>query len=66
MNKKDENVFTGIAKKGKVHAQIMEHKGKVPGAKVQVEQVANVAEATKKQANIVKRSKPKYNLMPKK
>ena len=55
--------YVGIAKKGRAQERIQEHlnTGKIPGAKVQIEQVSSIAEARKKEMSIISRSKPKYN-----
>lgn len=53
--------YTGIAKRGRVQERIKEHMGKIPGSKVQIEQMPSISDAQKKEANIIKRSKPKYN-----
>ncbi len=56
------NNYTGIAKKGRVQERISEHFGKIPGAKVQIEQFSNIRDAAKKESNIISRIKPKYNI----
>ena len=55
--------YVGVAKRGRAQERILEHldAGTIPGAKVQVEQVSSIAEARKKERNIISRSKPKYN-----
>jgi len=55
--------YVGIAKRGRAEARIQEHlaAGKIPGAKVQIEQVASIAEAVKKEKAIISRTQPKYN-----
>jgi len=55
--------YVGVAKRGRVQERIEEHleAGKVPGAKVQVQQVASIDEAKKVEAAIIARSQPKYN-----
>lgn len=55
------NNYTGIAKRGRVQERINEHVSEIPGAKVQIEQMPSISEARKKEANIIKRSQPKYN-----
>lgn len=57
------NNYTGIAKKGRAEERILEHlnDGIIPGAKVQIEQVATIAEARQKEKRIIIRTKPKYN-----
>lgn len=55
------NNYTGIAKRGRVQDRINEHMNEIPGAKVQIEQMSSISDARKKEANIIKRSQPKYN-----
>lgn len=55
------NNYTGIAKRGRVQDRIGEHLSEIPGAKVQIEQMGTISDAQKKEANIIKRSQPKYN-----
>ncbi len=56
--------YVGVAKRGRAGARIQEHlaAGKIPGAKVQIEQVAFIAEAVKKEQAIISRTQPKYNV----
>jgi len=55
--------YVGIAKRGRVQDRIQEHldAGKIPGAKVQVQQVSSIQEAEKTEARIIARTQPKYN-----
>jgi excinuclease UvrABC nuclease subunit len=55
--------YVGVAKKGRAEERIQEHlaAGKIPGAKVQIEQVSSIAEARQKEQAIVSRTQPKYN-----
>jgi len=62
----NKNNYTGIAKKGRVQERILEHLDEIPGAKVKIEQMSSIAEAAKKESNIISRSKPKYNVKGKK
>ncbi len=57
----NNNNYTGIAKRGRVQERIKEHLNEIPGAKVQIEQMSSISEARNKEANIIKRSQPKYN-----
>jgi len=60
-----KNNYTGVAKRGRVQERLEEHlpdgKDAIPGAKVQIEQMTKISEAEMKEANIISRSKPKYN-----
>lgn len=56
-----KNNYTGIAQRGRVQERIQEHLGKIPGAKVKIEQTDRINEAREKEARIIKRSQPKYN-----
>lgn len=55
--------YVGVAKRGRAPDRIQEHlaAGKIPGTKVQVEQVSSIAEARKKEQAIIALTKPKYN-----
>ncbi len=59
------NNYTGVAKRGRVQERLAEHlpggKDAIPGAKVQIEQMPTIQEATDKERSIIARSKPKYN-----
>lgn len=59
------NNYTGIAKRGRVQDRLSEHlpdgPDAIPGAKVVIEQMDNVAAARQKEANTIKRAQPKYN-----
>lgn len=60
-----ENVYTGVAKRGRVRERLQEHlpgqKDYVPGAKVQIEQMTSIDDAQKKESRIIKRSQPQHN-----
>lgn len=64
-SKGGKNNYTGVAKRGRVQARISEHlpegKDPVPGTKVMIEQMSTIAEAERKEARVISRSKPKYN-----
>ncbi len=65
-NQTGENIYAGVAKRGRVQDRLKEHLpgGPAPipgGAKVQIEQMASICDAEKKETNIISRSKPKYN-----
>ncbi len=55
--------YVGSAKKGRVTERIQEHleEGRIPGKKVQIEQVPSIREAQQKEQNIISRADPKYN-----
>ena len=53
--------YVGIAQRGQARDRITDHLGEIPGATIMVEQFGSVAEARKKEANVIKRYKPKYN-----
>jgi len=53
--------YTGVAKKGRVTERIKEHLGEIPGATVSIEQFSSIDDARNKEANVIKRNKPKYN-----
>ena len=58
-----KNNYTGISKKGRVQERLSEHleEAKIPGTKVQVQQVSSIQEAVEKEAQIIARTEPKYN-----
>ncbi len=53
--------YIGVAARRKVVDTITAHIGQIPGAKVKVEQFTSIADARKKQANVLKRGDTKYN-----
>ena len=55
--------YVGIAQRGRVQERIQEHlaEQRIPGAKVQIEQMPTISEARQKEKNIIARSDPKYN-----
>jgi len=53
--------YIGVAARRKVVDTITGHLGQIPGAKVKIEQFAAIGDARKKQANVLKRGKTKYN-----
>jgi hypothetical protein len=55
--------YVGIAKRGRAQERIQEHldSDKIPGSKVQIEQMASIQDAQKKEQAIISRTKPKYN-----
>jgi predicted GIY-YIG superfamily endonuclease len=61
LTENNRNNYTGIAKRGRVQERITEHLGKIPGAKVQIEQMNSIRDAGRKESSIISRSKPKYN-----
>jgi excinuclease UvrABC nuclease subunit len=65
LDNNSENIYTGIAKKGRVKERISEHfegqSDEIPGEKVQIEQMPSIDEARKKENRIISRSMPKFN-----
>ena len=55
--------YVGVAKRGRVQDRIQEHldKGKIPGAKVQVQQAPSIQEAERIEARLIARAQPRYN-----
>jgi excinuclease UvrABC nuclease subunit len=53
--------YVGSAKRGRVQERILEHMGKIPGATVKIEQFSSIGDAQRKEANVIKRTQPKYN-----
>lgn len=66
LDRKGENIYTGVAGKGNVRDRLEDHlpghKDAVPGAsKVQIDRQSSIREAEQKEARIISRSRPKYN-----
>jgi excinuclease UvrABC nuclease subunit len=66
-NQRDENIYTGSAKRSRVQERIIEHltdgKDHIPGGvKVKIQQKKTIAEAEQSESRIIARSKPKYNI----
>lgn len=65
-NKKGENIYTGVAKRGRVEERIKEH---LPGAKdavrggrrVVIQQKSSIAEAKKSEKRIIQQQNPSQN-----
>ncbi len=57
------NNYTGVAQRGRVQDRLKEHlsNDRIPGSKVQIEQMPSIKEAKVKEANIIARSQPPYN-----
>jgi hypothetical protein len=53
--------YIGVAQRGKVREIISEHLDKVPGATVRIEQFNDIKDAMKKEINVIRRAKAKYN-----
>lgn len=66
LNNENENIYTGVAKRGRVIGRLIEH---LPGGidpirggkKVQIEKMKSIDDAIKKESNIISRTKPKFN-----
>jgi predicted GIY-YIG superfamily endonuclease len=61
LTENEGNNYTGVAQRGQVRERLSDHLGKIPGAKVRIEQMGSIREARQKEARIIKRSQPKYN-----
>ena len=53
--------YAGISQRGQAQERIADHLGEIPGATVKIEQFSSIADARKKEANVIKRNQPKYN-----
>ena len=55
--------YVGTAKRGRAQERLLEHlaAGDAPGTTVHIEQFDSIADARKKEANSIARTKPKYN-----
>ena len=66
LNKKGDNIYTGVAQRGRVDDRLKEHlsNGKDPvrgGKKVVINQKSSIDEARKSEARIIKRDQPAQN-----
>jgi len=53
--------YIGVAQRGRVRERLSEHLGKIPGATVRIEQFNDIKDAMKKEINVIRRAKAKYN-----
>ncbi|HMP72229.1 MAG TPA: hypothetical protein PKE55_03105 [Kiritimatiellia bacterium] len=53
--------YAGIAQRGEVRKRISRHLGKIPGAKVHIEQFSSIDDARDKEPRVIKRNQPPYN-----
>lgn len=55
--------YVGEAKRGRVQERLKEHydADKIPGAKIQIQQMPTLEQAKKTEARIISRTRPKYN-----
>ena len=53
--------YIGVAKRGRAEDRIGEHIGEIPGASVSIEQFDSIADARKKESNLIQKHQPKYN-----
>jgi hypothetical protein len=53
--------YIGIAQRGRVRERLSEHLGKIPGATVRIEQFNDIKDAQKKEINVIRRARAKYN-----
>jgi len=65
LTKGNKTNYTGVAQRGRVQDRLKEHlpggKDYVPGAKVQIEQVASIKDAEAKETRIISRTRPPHN-----
>jgi len=66
LDRKGENIYTGIAGRGNVRDRLEDHlpghRDAIPGAyKVQIDRQSSIREAERKEVRVISRSKPKYN-----
>jgi len=66
LNDKDDNLYTGVAKRGRVEERLKEHLPSGPdpvrgGKKVVIDQKNSIGEALKAEARSIKRSQPPQN-----
>ena len=66
LNAKGKNIYTGVAKRGRVEERLKEHladgQDPISGAKFfQIRQMTSIKEAKEEEAKIIKKEKPKFN-----
>ncbi len=66
LNGQGDNIYTGVAKRGRVEERLSEHlpgsRDPIPGGKkVQITQKPSIAEAQQSEGRIIARSKPRHN-----
>jgi len=64
-NSKGNDNYVGVARRSNVRDRISDHLGRIPGTKIEIEQFRSIKDAKKKEANVIKRNKPKYNKLGK-
>jgi hypothetical protein len=67
LNQAGENIYTGVAKRGRVRERLAEHlaSGQDPvrgGVKAQIEQHHRIADVEQKEKRVIARSKPRQNV----
>jgi len=70
LNQAGQNIYTGVAKRGRVRERLAEHlpRGREPipgGVKAQIEQHRRIADAEQKEGRVVARSRPRHNIQGK-
>jgi hypothetical protein len=53
--------YIGTAQRGRVRERLSEHLGEIPGATVRIEQFNDIRDAQKKEINVIRRARAKYN-----
>ncbi len=66
LNHQGDNIYTGVAKRGRVEGRLSEHlpgsSDPIPGGKkVQITQKPSITDAKQSEDRIIARSKPRYN-----
>lgn len=65
LTKGNKTNYTGVAQRGRVQDRLKEHlsggKDYIPGAKVQIEQMASINDAEAKETRIISRTRPPHN-----
>lgn len=62
MTRNGNHNYIGSSMKGKVQTRLKAHLGSIPGYHVKVEQFHSIAEARKKEVNLIIYYKPPYNI----
>jgi hypothetical protein len=57
----DKINYIGFAQRGRAQERLTEHLPNIPGAKVQIEQMASIKDARQKEAKSIAKHQPPYN-----
>ena len=65
MSKRGKTVYAGVASRGRMRDRLEDHlrrgRNRIPGITVEIEQLDNIAQARKRELDIIAKTNPKYN-----